>query len=64
MVAMSVEEETVLESLNKVSTAQRVATIQMRAEGYGEREAINKKKRKALEGSNGKRKKVSTVAAA
>lgn len=56
MQALEMEEETVLEQLNKVSTAQRVATIQMRAEKYGEREEVNKKKRKTVEGSTGKRK--------
>lgn len=37
-------EEPVLEHLNKVGTAQRVASVQCRSEGVGQRQEVNRKK--------------------
>ncbi|WOO85035.1 ATP-dependent RNA helicase DBP8 [Vanrija pseudolonga] len=41
---LELPEETVLENLNKVSVARRVATMEMHDSGFGERQAINKAK--------------------
>nr|XP_018263088.1 ATP-dependent RNA helicase DBP8 [Kwoniella dejecticola CBS 10117]OBR85246.1 ATP-dependent RNA helicase DBP8 [Kwoniella dejecticola CBS 10117] len=41
---LSLPEETVLESLNKVALARRMATMEMHDSGFGERQAINKAK--------------------
>ena len=47
---LALPEETVLEGLNKVSTAQRVANVQARSEGLHERADINKKKKLISQG--------------
>ncbi|WVW83899.1 ATP-dependent RNA helicase DBP8 [Kwoniella bestiolae CBS 10118] len=41
---LSLPEETVLESMNKVALARRMATMEMHDSGFGERQAINKAK--------------------
>lgn len=71
MTELRCPEDSVLEHLNKVSTAQRVASIQCRREGVGERQEINKKKQairekearrksKAAKSSSSKVKKLAT----
>jgi len=55
------DEEKVLEALNKVSTAQRVATIQMRAVNVGSKQETNKRKRAIIE-KQGKQSKKSKAA--
>ena len=52
MEEMSLPEEQVLEGLNKVTTAKRVATMALHEEKFGERQMMRKKK--AMEVSGGK----------
>lgn len=49
MTELKCPEERVLEHLNKVSTAQRVASVQCRSEGVGQRQEVHKKKQAILD---------------
>ncbi|PWN52230.1 DEAD-domain-containing protein [Violaceomyces palustris] len=64
MEELEMDEEAVLEKLNQVSTAKRVATMALHDEGFGERQERNKKKalmsiekEKSKSSGDGKRKK-------
>lgn len=50
MTEMSLPEEKVLESLNKVTTAKRFATMELHEEKFGEKQEIRKKKQRLLMG--------------
>jgi ATP-dependent RNA helicase DDX49/DBP8 len=47
-VELPLPEEKVLEGLNRVSTAQRMATVHLRSEKAGERADVNRKKSKLM----------------
>ncbi|GAA97479.1 uncharacterized protein L969DRAFT_83780 [Mixia osmundae IAM 14324] len=54
MAKLEMNEESVLEDLNKVSTAKRVALLQLSADKFGERQEINKRKNEIRAAAAGK----------